>query len=144
MPSAPGAAGPGAGYPQWLFNETTGEVAEVSSPANKALAETVSWPATLIFFTSQAAADTWARAHGGTVDITGADQSPVGKAAENAATAAGSTVTAGVSFLKFLNSPDSLVRIGQILLGLVLVAVGAARLTHAQNIISTAVKAAAP
>ena len=47
------------------------------------------------------------------------------------------------TLLSNLANANTWVRVGEVVLGLILLAVGAARLTHAPNLISTAVKAAA-
>lgn len=71
MAAIPGAAGPGAGYPQWTYNTTTGAIDKVGNPVAKGIAESVSWPAELIFFTSDQAA----RSYAATTNIGGADLS---------------------------------------------------------------------
>lgn len=69
MASAPGAAGPGAKFPQWTVilvgGKSTGRVGEVTNATEKALAEAVAFPNQVIFFTSQQAALNFSSAHGG-------------------------------------------------------------------------------
>ena len=69
MVAVPGAAGPGAPYPQWSYNSLTKIVAKVDNPSAKAIEVVVSFPAKLIFFTSQAAADAYMKSQGGGADI---------------------------------------------------------------------------
>jgi hypothetical protein len=61
MASAPGAAGPGAPFPQWTVNTTGWVVAKVVNAQEKALAIASSFPNKLIFFTSQAAANAYVK-----------------------------------------------------------------------------------
>jgi hypothetical protein len=131
MAGIPGAAGPGAPYPQWLYNTVTHTVSEVSGPAAKTAAEVVSWPAKLIFFTSQQAADAYMAAQGGGADIS---RSPLTKAANTATSAAtgGLTGLAAIGdFFSRLTQASTWLRIGEGILGLLLIAVGTARMTHA-------------
>jgi hypothetical protein len=67
-----------------------------------------------------------------------ASGNPEAPSASGAAAGANAGAALGNWFQNF-----SWVQAGQVLLGLILIGVGVARLTHAQNIISTAVKAAA-
>jgi hypothetical protein len=71
MASTPaGLAGPGAKFPQWTVSTEDYQVAEVINATEKALAEASVFPYSLIFFTNQADAETYAKAHGGGVDLT--------------------------------------------------------------------------
>lgn len=90
MANPPGAAGPGAKYPQWtVILGGSQRVAEVTNPLEKALAESVAWPSKVYFFTSQAAAQAFANANGGSGSIPGVNQAlNAGNQALNAGTQA--------------------------------------------------------
>jgi len=106
MASPAGAAGPGAPFPQWAVNSATGNVAEVTNTAEKALAEATAYPEKEIFFTSAAGADAYSKSIGG---IGGQD--PASKAlnpALNAGTqAAQNVVSTAASVGKFLGDLES-------------------------------------
>ena len=127
MASVPGAAGAGAPYPQWTYNTQTHVVSKVTSAAAKAVAETVSWPATVIFFTSQSAADAYAQSHGGGTDVS---KSPLTGAANATASAAPSIP--GLSqlsdFFNHLGQANTWIRVAEVVIGAALIAVGVAHL----------------
>lgn len=120
-----GLAGPGAGYPQYAVVTGAGsayKVEPVSNALSKAALETVSWPHEVIFFVSEAAAQTYVNQHGGGASIPGLNQAAnAGATVLNAGTSA---VSKSVGFLNFLKSPGSLTRLTEIVAGLVLVYIG--------------------
>ncbi len=119
MASIPGAAGPGAKFPQWSYNTTSHQVAEVPDAFAKAAAETATWPDRLIFFTSEQAADAYMASQGGGADTS---RSPV-QAAANAASAAGQAAAdaaKGGWHLTFGNVSGLLGRSLKIVLGAIL------------------------
>lgn len=91
MASIPGTAGPGAKFPQWAYNTQSRVIDVVADPAEKAAAEAVTWPWKLIFFTSESAADSYAKSQGGGIDITKTPVSKVAAGGASAATAVAST-----------------------------------------------------
>lgn len=138
MANPPGAAGPGAPFPQWTvtMSAATGyPVAEVVNAQEKTLAEATAFPTRLVFFTSQAAAAAYSRSLGGS----GA-QTPAGKAGGQAALNAGSKAAAAVGnpldwlsnigqFFSALTQPNLWLRVSKVLLGGVLVVAGLIKLT---------------
>jgi hypothetical protein len=134
--SAPGAAGPGAKFPQWFVNTMTHTVSMVTSPETKAAAEAVSWPATLIFFTSQAAADNYLKANGGGGDIS---NSPVTKVANDGTDAAIKAVKGTASLTDFLGSlqnANTWIRVAKVVVGASLLIIGIAHMTGADNAVA--------
>jgi hypothetical protein len=137
MPTAPGAAGPGAPFPQWTISEPGYVLGKVSNATEKGLAETAVYPGRLIFFTSEKAARAYALSKGH-----GAIVSPAtkvgGQKALDVGTQAAQDVLGGFDIGAWF------LRVGEILLGLVLIGVGVARITGAQNAISKIVKTKVP
>lgn len=88
MATIPGAAGPGAPFPQWTYNTQSHVVSRVNNAAAKAGAIAVTFPFKLIFFTSEAAATAYATSQGGGVNVS---NSPA-TAAANAVGAAGQAI----------------------------------------------------
>lgn len=138
--AAPGAAGPGAKFPQWFVNTTTHTVSEVTSAQTKAAAEAVSFPAKLVFFTSQAAADNFLKANGGGGDISG---SPLTKAANSGTDAATQAAKDAISweqaltnFLLALQNPSTWLRATKIVGGGALLIIGLAHITGADNAVA--------
>lgn len=127
MASPPGAAGPGAGYPQWTVNTTGWVVAEVVNTQEKALAIASTFPSRLVFFTSRQAAEAWARSRGGT-PVTAPAAALGGQAALNAGAAAAggawNAATAVPRFLSMLTSGNLWLRIGEVAAGLILLGIG--------------------
>lgn len=134
-PAVPGAAGPGAKYPQWSVNTTGWVVAEVVNAQEKTLAEVSTFPDKLVFFTSQAAAEQYARSQGGT-PVT----SPLGQLGGQAALNAGSRAAAAVGnpldwlsnigqFFSVLTQRNTWQRIIKVLIGAELVIAGLIKLT---------------
>ena len=120
MASAPGAAGPGAKFPQWTVNTTGWVVAEVIDAAEKTLAEARVYPNTLVFFTSKASADAYVKSKGGT-PVT----SPLGAAGGQAALNAGSAaVTAAANPLAALFQAAIWIRVAEVAAGLILLGIG--------------------
>lgn len=119
-----GLAGPGAPFPQWTVILTaaeggnTGVVGKVTNALAKALVEATAFPSKVLFFTSQAAAQNYINSHGGAVSKPLQQLATAGQNATNAATG---------TLAGFLTSSWPL-RIAEIALGLVLVAVGVAKL----------------
>lgn len=127
MATAPGAAGAGAPYPQWTYNTTTHVVSKVTSAAAKIADETVSFPATILFFTSQSAADAYAQSHGGGTDVS---NSPLTGAANATASAAPSVpgLSQLTGFLSRLAEANLWERVAEVVIGAALIAVGVAHL----------------
>jgi hypothetical protein len=104
-------------------------------------------------FATLATLEAWAKAHNQpyTNDPAASSGNPltgVGDSVKQGANSAANSVGLGGldaigAFFSNLGQASTWVRVGQVALGLILIAVGAARITHAPNIISTAVKAAA-
>lgn len=127
MASVPGAAGPGAGFPQWTYNTVSHQVAEVPNAIAKALAIASTWPEKLIFFTSEQAADAYMQSQGGGADTS---HSPI-QAGANAVSAAGQAAAGAVSaasavpdFLGRLSNPHTWLRVAEVAVGVILLAVG--------------------
>jgi hypothetical protein len=120
MASAPGAAGPGAKYPQWTVNTSGWVVAEVIDAAEKTLAEASVYPDTLVFFTSKSAADNYVKSKGGT-PVTSPLAAAGGQAALNAGAAA---VTAAANPLAALFQSSIWLRVAEAVAGLILLGIG--------------------
>ena len=86
----PGAAGAGAGYPQYTVisapQGTTGVVGKVGNSVAKSLVEATAWPNRVYFFTSQQAAQNCVNASGGAVSPALQSIASAGQTATNAAT----------------------------------------------------------
>lgn len=106
----PGLAGPGAPFPQWTFNTSTRFIGKIGNAAAKALAETSTWPAKLIFFTSQQAAQNYAS--GNYVDTTNSPADAAVNAGTGAATDTASAITGLTGSLKSLSIVVPLVLAG--------------------------------
>jgi len=126
MASAPGAAGPGAKFPQWTVNTTGWVVAEVIDAAEKTLAEATVYPDTLIFFTSKASADAYVKSKGGT-PVTTPVAALGGQAALNAGSAA---VTAAANPLAALFQKSIWIRVAEVAAGLILLGIGLNAMLH--------------
>lgn len=135
MANPPGAAGPGAPFPQWTVNTSGWIVAEVVNAQEKALAEAATWPNRLIFFTSRSAAEAYVTSQGHK-----AVTSPAAAAGGQAALNAGSKAAAAVGnpldwlanigqFFSALTQPNLWLRVSKVLLGGVLVVAGLIKLT---------------
>lgn len=121
MPAIAGEAGAGAGYPQWFYNTTTHTVSKVSSATTKTIAETVSWPAKLVFFTSEAAADSYMNSQGGGGDISRSGVvNAVNKTTDTTKTAASDLI----NWPQLTNLRDLMVRVAKVVGGLILVMAG--------------------
>jgi hypothetical protein len=123
MAVIPGVAGLGAGYPQWLYNTTTHTVSVVTSPATKFAAESVSWPAKLVFFTSQSAADTYMSSQGGGGDISKSPLTTAANTGTDVAATVGSWGTELAKFLASLQNRQMWLRIAEVIIGLGLIIV---------------------
>ena len=138
MANPPGAAGPGAPFPQWtvtMFAGTGYPVAEVVNAQEKALAEATAFPTRLVFFTSQGAAEAYSKSLGGN-----GQQTPAGKLGGQAALNAGSKAVAAVGnpldwlsnigqFFSVLTQGNTWIRITKVLVGGTLVIAGLIKLT---------------
>lgn len=101
--SIPGLAGSGAPFPQWTFNTSTHVIGEVANATAKALAEASTWPAKLIFFTSDSAAENYA--DGNDIDLSG---SPLDTAVNAGSTAAQDTADTASAITGLTGSLKSL------------------------------------
>lgn len=138
--SAPGAAGPGAPFPQWTVSSENNQVGEVTNATEKAMAEAAVFPWSLTFFTSQAAADAYVKANGGGVDTS---KSPLQTGANVVGSAANTAVGAIknpqgflgniANFFGDLSQASTWIRIAKVVIGAVLVFVGTAHLTGADK-----------
>lgn len=138
MASAPGAAGPGAGYPQWYVNMSRPDkpVQEVSNAQSKAIAETTTFPATLIFFTSQQSADAYSKSHGGT----GAGLGPGTSAAQKAVASTAAAVTS-LNPLAGLFQANLWIRVAEFGVGAIMICVGLAKLGESSPAVQKIVSA---
>lgn len=143
MASIPGAAGPGAPFPQWFYNTLTHTVSEVTSPATKGIAESVSFPAKLIFFTSQKAADDYLKSQGGGADISKSPITKVANTATDTATAAPTGLAAIGNFFGDLSQANTWIRVAKVLIGGTLLIVGLAKLTGVDKQVAVLGKAVA-
>lgn len=137
MPSIPGAAGPGAPFPQWTVSVPGYVLAQVTNATEKGLAEASVYPGKLIFFTSETAARAYALSKGHPA-ITSPATKLGGNKALNAGTQAVQDILGGANLTSWF------IRVGEILLGIVLIGVGVARITGAQNAISNFAKTKMP
>jgi hypothetical protein len=140
MAGIPGAAGPGAPFPQWSVNTSGYIVAEVPNASAKAIAEAVTFPDRLVFFTSQQAADRWVASQGHT-PVNGTTVGQLGgQAVINAGTGAATKIDSAVGnplawlsnigqFFTALTQPNLWLRVSKVLLGGVLVVAGLIKLT---------------
>jgi hypothetical protein len=135
MAGIPGAAGPGAPFPQWTVNTSGFVVAEVVNAQEKALAEAATFPNKLIFFTSRQAALNYVASQGHKPVTT-----PAAAAGGQAALNVGSKAAAAVGnpldwlsnigqFFSALTQPNLWLRLTKVLLGGVLVVAGLIKLT---------------
>lgn len=139
--AVPGAAGPGAKFPQWTYNNTTGAIDKVGNATAKALAEADAWPAQLIFFTSDQAARNYAKGTNvGGIDMSTAPVSGQVQSGVNQGTQALQDTLGNMFSLSA--SPSLVLRLAEGVLGVVLIAVGLARLTHAGGIVKTVAEVA--
>lgn len=135
-----GEALAGAPFPQWtVILGGSQRVAMVHNATEKAFAESVAFPSKVYFFVSLKAAQTFAKAHGGSASIPGVNQ-----ILNNANAGIGIGTGIAQDVFKGLNLGSFLLRIGEIALGIVLVGVGIARITGLQNAVSDVVKTKIP
>ena len=146
MPSRPNWQGPngealkGAPFPQWtVILGGSQRVAMVHNATEKGFAESVAFPSKVYFFVSLQAAQKFANGHGGSASIPGVNQ-----ALNNANAGIGTASGAAQDVFKGLNLGSWLLRIGEIVLGIVLVGVGIARITGLQNAVSQVAKTKIP
>jgi len=139
--STPGAAGPGAPFPQWVVTSQPGhKVSKITSAAAKAVYEATNFPWTSYWFTGQKAAENFAVSKWGN-----ATETPILNNAANAATdTTVSTASAVVSdaaavtdFLGKLSSPNTWIRVAKILVGGALLIIGLAHATGADNTVAS-------
>jgi hypothetical protein len=124
--SIPGAAGPGAGYPQWFVDVSGGSGKspdKVTNAATKAFAITVTFPGKLVFFTSEAAAQAYANSQGGSVAVLPSGVTDAGQAALNDAGSAATGLASVPEFLTRLEEPQTWLRVAEVLLGGILLIV---------------------
>lgn len=140
MASVPGAAGPGAGYPQWSYNTFSHQVAEVPNEFAKAAAEAATFPNKLIFFTSQQAADNYMASQGGGNDTS----HTILQTGANAASAAGqAAVNAGkgwTALVSGFSGTNFVLRAVKIIVGGMLLLIGLSHLTGADNAVMVAAR----
>lgn len=138
MAGIPGAAGPGAKFPQWTYNTTTGAIDEVTNATAKALNEADAWPAKLIFFTSDQAARNYAAGTGvGGIDMStlpGSAQVQSGvnqttQAVQNAAPSIPGLSQIG-TFFSSLGQASTWERAAEVVIGAMLVIAGVSHLFH--------------
>jgi hypothetical protein len=144
-----GAAKAGAPFPQWAFvlGSPGQRVNKVDNATMKASVEAISFPNRVLFFTSQQAAQNCANANGGSKTLPGTGGAlNAANSGLNAAT--GALQCAGGIAIGRLNVCVDLehwiLRIGEGLLGIVLIGVGLARITGVQNAVSSIVKSKLP
>ena len=131
-----GEALAGAPFPQWtVILGGSQRVAMVHNATEKALAESVAFPARVYFFVSLKSAQTFANSHGGSASVPGVNQ---------ALNVANGAIGAATDVIGGFNLGSWFLRIGEILLGIVLVGVGVARITGVQNAVSQVVKTKVP
>ena len=131
-----GEALAGAPFPQWtVILGGSQRVAMVHNAVEKGLAESVAFPSKVYFFTNLKSAQNFANSHGGSASVPGVNQ---------ALNAANAGIGAATDAIGGFNLQSWFIRIGEILLGIVLVGVGVARITGVQNAISTIAKAKIP
>ena len=130
MASIPGIAGPGAGYPQWgvAVGSPGQHVTKVTNSIAKYLMESVSFPSKVYFFTSQQAADDWVSGNGGQTFVPGT-KTPL-NAANNTLNAATSAAGGTADFLARLSSPNTWVRVGEFVVGALLIGLGLNAILH--------------
>lgn len=135
MAGIPGAAGPGAKFPQWTvtMSAATGyPVAEVVNAQEKTLAELAAFPTRLVFFTSQAAAAAYSKSLGGSGKRT-AIGAGGGQAVLNAGTGAVGNPLDWLAnigqFFSAISQPNFVSRLVKVLLGGVFVVAGLIKLT---------------
>lgn len=130
-PSTRGAASPGAGFPQWTVSSENNQVAEVTNATEKAMAEAAVWPYTLTFFASEAAADAYAKSQGGGPDTS---KSPL----QTGVNALSGSVPNPLAFLGNIanffgdfTQANTWIRVAKVVIGGVLLIVGASHITNA-------------
>lgn len=135
MAGIPGAAGPGAPFPQWTVNTSGWVVAEVVNAQAKALAEAATFPNRLIFFTSRQAALNYVTSQGHK-PVTTPAAALGGQAAVNAGAKAAAAVGNPLDwlsnigqFFSALTQRNLWLRVSKVVLGGVLVVAGLIKLT---------------
>lgn len=130
--AVPGAAGPGAKFPQWTVVvtssglPTTSVIGEVTNAITKSLVEASAYPNSVVFFTSHQAALNYVNSHGGhSPNIPGIynsqnNQNTATGVGQNALNTAGSAVY-GIAdvgqFFNKLQDPHTWVRVGEFAVG---------------------------
>lgn len=114
----PGEAGPKSGYPQWVYNTVSRVVDIVPNGHAAFLVKLAAWPTKLIFFTSRKAADDYAKAQGGGVDITGTG---LGQTLGTVASAGGAGIGTIGQLIDFIRQPNLWTRVVEIGAGMILV-----------------------
>lgn len=124
-----------APFTKWYYNSNTGYITELPIPLGDAeLHSGLGWHGP--FDTHQAAVDYY---------NANKDANPGWKApTSNVGQTIGNAGDSAVDKFKGLNLDAWFIRIGEVLLGLVLVGVGIAKLTGTTNVISSAIKAKIP
>jgi len=134
--TTPGAAGPGAKFPQWTVvqqgSSTTGIIGEVGNALIKTTVETVAWPNKVLFFTTKQAAQDYINSHGGAASaplqaVASAAQAPL-----NTATGVVESATGGVGdFLAFpekalgwISNRSNIVRVVKVVVGSLMILTG--------------------
>jgi hypothetical protein len=124
-------------YPEWyVINASPYDIGKVNNDGEKYGVEATNWPASVIFFQTEAEASAYSVSKGGAGS--GGPTATTSKAAD-AAVSTASNVTnlaiPGVSqigtFFSSLGEANTWIRFGEVVLGLILLGIGVARLTHA-------------
>lgn len=130
MASIPGAAGPGAPFPQWTVILGGSQiVGKVSNAVTKAGLEATSWPSKVYFFTSEAAAQAFANSNGGSAQE--GPLAPAVSAGQSALNAGGSAIASAknpLQFLQALFTRQNAIRFAEGILGVALILVAVAEL----------------
>jgi hypothetical protein len=124
-------------YPEWyVINASPYDIGQVNNDGEKYGVEATNWPASVIFFQTEAEASAYSVSKGGAGS---AGPTATTSKAADAAVSTASNVTnlaiPGVSqigtFFSSLGEANTWIRFGEVVLGLILLGIGVARLTHA-------------
>lgn len=116
-----------------MTSSTGYPVAEVVNAEEKALAESVAFPTTLVFFTTKAAAESYSKSLGGSGSTTPAAKLG-GQTALNVGSQAAAGAIPGVSgFFTALGQSNTWIRVAKVIVGGVMLIVGLAHISGAGN-----------
>jgi hypothetical protein len=132
-------------YPEWyVINASPYDIGKVNNDGEKYGVEATNWPASVIFFQTEAEASAYSVSKGGAGS--GGPTATTSKAADAAVSTASKAADAAVSnvtnlaipgvsqigtFFSSLGEANTWIRFGEVVLGLILLGIGVARLTHA-------------